>query len=49
VYTVTDPPIKLVRRLIPPLRLGRMSFDLGFLIVLIVCTVIVNIAYTLIA
>ncbi len=35
VYTVTDPPIKAVRRVVPPLRLGSVQFDLAFLIVLI--------------
>lgn len=31
VYSVTDPPLKLLRRVIPPLRLGGVSLDLGFL------------------
>ncbi|MEN8584256.1 YggT family protein [Burkholderia sp. RS01] len=31
VYSVTDPPLKVLRRLIPPLRLGGVSLDLGFL------------------
>ena len=35
VYTVTDPPIKALRRVIPPLRLGSVSLDLSFLIVLL--------------
>ena len=29
VYSVTDRPLKLLRRLIPPLRLGGMSLDLA--------------------
>ncbi|MFK4493049.1 YggT family protein [Dermacoccus sp. GAS27A] len=33
VYTVTDPPIKAVRRVVPPLRLGGVGIDLAFLIV----------------
>nr|WP_216653486.1 YggT family protein [Nocardioides sp. zg-DK7169] len=37
VYTVTDPPIKALRRVIPPLRLGSIALDLSFLIVMI-CT-----------
>ena len=37
VYSVTDPPIKALRRVIPPLRLGSVSLDLSFLIVMI-CT-----------
>ena len=35
VYSVTDPPIKAVRRVVPPLRLGTVALDLAFLIVMI--------------
>jgi YggT family protein len=35
VYTVTDPPMKLLRRVIPPLRLGGMSFDMSVIVLLI--------------
>lgn len=35
VYTVTDPPIALFRKLIPPLRLGGMVLDLSLLLVLL--------------
>jgi YggT family protein len=35
VYTATDPPIRFVRRFVPPLRLGAVSLDTSFLIVLI--------------
>ncbi len=31
VYTVTDPPLRLFRRFIPPLRIGQVSLDLSFL------------------
>jgi YggT family protein len=34
VYTVTDPPMKLLRRLIPPLRLGGVSFDMSVIVLL---------------
>jgi YggT family protein len=40
VYTVTDPPIKLMRRLVPPLRVGNVAVDLGFIIVFIALIVI---------
>lgn len=30
VLTITDPAIKLVRRIIPPIRLGAIQFDLGW-------------------
>ena len=35
VYSVTDPPIKALRRVIPPLRIGSFSLDLSFLIVIV--------------
>ncbi len=31
-YSATDPPLKALRRLIPPLRVGSVSIDLGFVI-----------------
>jgi len=36
VYTLTDPPVKGLRRLIPPLRLGAVSLDLSLMILLLV-------------
>jgi YggT family protein len=36
VYIATDPPIKLLRRLVPPLQLGTVSLDLSVIILLIV-------------
>lgn len=35
VYSATDPPIRALRRVIPPLRLGSIALDLSFLIVMI--------------
>jgi YggT family protein len=35
VYSITDPPILLIRRYVPPLRLGAIQLDLAFIIVLI--------------
>ncbi len=34
-YTVTDPPIKALRRVIPPLRIGSVAVDLSSLLVLL--------------
>ncbi len=36
VYTITDPPILLIRRFVPPLRLGSVMLDTSFLIVLVI-------------
>jgi YggT family protein len=35
-YTVTDPPLKLLRRVIPPLRLGGVALDLSFFVLMII-------------
>ena len=32
VFTVTDPPLKMLRRIIPPLTLGQIRLDLAFLV-----------------
>jgi YggT family protein len=44
VYSVTDPPIKAVRRVIPPLRIGSIALDLGFLIVFLVTYLLLTVA-----
>jgi YggT family protein len=35
VYLVTDPPVRLLRRFVPPLHLGGVSLDLSILILLL--------------
>lgn len=39
VYTVTDPPLRALRRVIRPIRLGSIQLDLAFM-VLFILTVI---------
>ena len=36
VYTVTDPPLKFLRRMIPPLSLGGVRLDLAFLVLILI-------------
>jgi YggT family protein len=40
VYTITDPPLRLLRRVIPPLNLGSVSLDLSFLLLFIVVQIV---------
>ena len=40
VYSTTDPPLKAVRRVIPPLNLGTIRLDLGFMVVLIAVVIL---------
>ncbi|WP_313356483.1 YggT family protein [Microbacterium sp.] len=35
VYTVTDPPIRFFRRLVPPLRIGTIALDFGFMLTML--------------
>jgi YggT family protein len=48
VYSVTDPPIKRVRRIVPPLQLGGISLDLAFLIVFIVVVIAMGFVWGLV-
>jgi YggT family protein len=47
VYTVTDPPIKLIRRVIPPLRIGGIAIDFGFAIVMFACFILLSVTRSL--
>lgn len=39
IYTLTDPPLNLLRRFIPPVQLGGVALDLSFLVLLILLQV----------
>ena len=43
VWSVTDPPLKALRRVIPPLRIGTVSFDLASLVLLVILFVLIEI------
>ena len=43
VYTVTDPPLKLFRRFIPPLRVGQVAIDFGFALTMLLCFVLLSV------
>lgn len=43
VFTVTDPPLKAVGRVIPPLRLGSVLLDVAFIVVMLVTVVLMNV------
>ncbi|UWF76769.1 MULTISPECIES: YggT family protein [Microbacterium] len=47
VYTVTDPPIRFFRRLVPPLRIGTISLDFGFALTMIVVLIVMSIVRAL--
>ena len=35
VYALTDPPLRFLGRFIPPLRLGAVAIDMGFLVLVL--------------
>jgi YggT family protein len=43
-YSVTDPPLKALRRVLPPLRIGQVSLDLGFIVLFIIVQILRNVA-----
>jgi YggT family protein len=43
VYTVTDPPIRLFRRFIPPLRVGAIAIDFGFALTMLLCFILLSV------
>ena len=47
IYTITDPPLKVLRRVIPTVRIGSVRFDLAFLILFIGLQILIQIARAL--
>lgn len=47
VYTVTDPPLKFLRRVIPPLKLGQVALDLSFLVLIMGIQILIAVALAL--
>ncbi len=46
-YSVTDPPLKLLRRYIPPLRLGGIALDLSFIVLFAIVYLLIALASNL--
>lgn len=44
VYTLTDPPLRWLRRIIPPLRIGGTQWDIAFLVLFLVLSVAMRVA-----
>jgi YggT family protein len=42
VWSVTDPPLKALRRVIPPLRIGNVSLDLASIVLLVILLVLMS-------
>jgi YggT family protein len=39
IYTITDPPLRALRKVIPPLRLGSVSLDMSFLVLVVLVNI----------
>jgi YggT family protein len=39
VYTLTDPPLNAIRKVVPNVRIGSVSLDLSFIILLIAISI----------
>jgi YggT family protein len=47
ILTVTDPPLKFLRRYIPPVRLGTVALDLSFMILFVVVLILLEVVVPL--
>ncbi|MGI8716703.1 MAG: YggT family protein [Lapillicoccus sp.] len=43
VYTVTDPPLKALRKILPSINLGGLRIDLAFLVLMLVTSLLMNV------
>jgi YggT family protein len=44
IYTVTDPPLRFLRRFLPSLRIGMVALDLSFMVLFIVILILLEVA-----
>ncbi|EME21734.1 MULTISPECIES: YggT family protein [Rhodococcus] len=49
IFTVTDPPIKLLRRLIPSISLGGVRLDLSIMVLLFIVFILMQVTQGLAA
>ena len=47
VYTATDPPIRFLRRFIPPLRIGSIAIDFAFALTMLLCFILLSVTRAL--
>jgi YggT family protein len=47
IFTITDPPIQAFRRVFKPLRIGSIALDLSPLVVLLICSLLIQINYAI--
>ncbi|WP_407646877.1 YggT family protein [Allosaccharopolyspora coralli] len=42
IYTMTDPPVRLLRRVIPTVRIGNVGLDLSIMVLLLVVFILMR-------
>jgi YggT family protein len=45
IYTMTDPPVRLARRVIPMVRIGGVGLDVSIMVLLLVVFILMRLAY----
>ena len=43
IFTITDPPLKFLRRFMPTVRLGMVALDLSFMVLFIVVLILLEV------
>ena len=43
IFTITDPPLKFLRRFMPTIRLGMVALDLSFMVLFIVVLILLEV------
>jgi YggT family protein len=44
IFTATDPPVKMLRRVIPVIRIGGVGLDLSIMVLLLVVFILMSVA-----
>jgi YggT family protein len=43
VYSITDPPLRTLRKVIKPIRLGQVQLDLAFMVLALGCALLMSV------
>lgn len=46
VYTLTDPPLNVLRRVLPPVRIGGVALDLAFFVLILLVYILLAVIQT---
>jgi YggT family protein len=42
-YTVTDPPLRALRRVLPPVAIGTVRLDVAFFVLMVMCSLLLSV------